>query len=75
MRSITAAEISTNQINPEATFRFTLFPGTTNHSYLLDHSTNLANWTALQTNRATTYKIEITDTNTSFRFYRVARML
>jgi len=68
-------EISTNQINPEATFRFTLFPGTTNHSYLLDHSTNLANWTALQTNRATTYKIEITDTNTSFRFYRVARML
>lgn len=68
-------EMSTNPVNPEGNFRFTLFPGSTNHSYRLDYSTNLANWTALQTNRAQSYRIEIADTNTSLRFYRAERVL
>ena len=51
-----------------------LFPGTTNHSYRIDCSTNLENWTALQTNRTATYKIEITNTNRSLRFYRAERL-
>jgi len=53
---------------------FTLFPGTTNDSYRLDYSTNLVNWTALQTNRASTYKIGVTDTNSTLRFYRAQRL-
>jgi len=46
----------------------------TNHVYVLDASTNLVNWTSIQTNQALGDSIIFSDaaaTNFSKRFYRV----
>lgn len=67
-------QIASGLSDKSAPLYFTLFPGTTNHSYRIDYSTNLASWTALQTNRAHRYKIEVAATNSSHRFYRAERL-
>ena len=54
-------------------FRFCLTAGGTNRAYLLEFSTNLTDWAALQTNRVITGRVEIVDplsTNGAQRFYR-----
>ncbi|MDB6110147.1 MAG: glucose/sorbosone dehydrogenase, partial [Pedosphaera sp.] len=46
----------------------------TNHTYILDASTNLVNWTSIQTNLAASDKVTFSDataTNFDRRFYRV----
>ena len=49
------------------------FSGQTGQSYIVEVSTNLTNWSPLQTNTATAGALLITDTNTSSpqRFYRL----
>ena len=54
-------------------FRFCLTAGGTNRAYLLEFSTNLTDWAALQTNRVIIGRVEIVDplsTNGAQRFYR-----
>jgi len=60
----------------QAEFSFALFPGTTNHAYRIDHSTNLIDWVPSSTNYPRTYKVQIgaPKPRTSTSFYRVERL-
>jgi hypothetical protein len=58
-------------------FRFLLIPAGTNGRYAIEFSTNLPNWTPLQTNQATQGQLEITDaaaSNSLRRLYRARQL-
>jgi hypothetical protein len=58
-------------------FRFFLVSTETNHSYVIEYSTNLNTWIRLQTNRLTATEVELVDRdalNFARRFYRVVRL-